>query len=252
MLASILCRDEMTKFGSYHYQAQAQEADFQGNITLAAAGGYLLLAAGSHADENGFGIVQLQSMNRTWVLSRAAIEMKRFPRQYEHFRIDTWIEDLSRLQTNRVLNMHDADDNIIVSAAFNWVMIDFVQRRTVDLKTLQGLGEYVTGKGPLIEKASKLPFPEGDSARSLCVCYSDIDINMHVNSMRYVQWLQDLFPLDLYRQKALRRFEVNYMQESQYGDEVALFRQETAPGDYLAGARKSNGDIACKARFVFE
>ena len=51
----------------------------------------ILTASGYNADENGFGLRDLHQMGATWVISRFALEMNYFPKQYETIEIETWI-----------------------------------------------------------------------------------------------------------------------------------------------------------------
>ena len=53
----------------------------------------------------------MQSNNTTWVLSRMAIEMDRYPDEYEHYQIETWVSDINRLMTTRDFILHDRAGN---------------------------------------------------------------------------------------------------------------------------------------------
>ena len=43
-------------------------------------------------DAEGFGMQYLMTIQRSWVLSRLAIEMEEMPRQYTKFKVETWVE----------------------------------------------------------------------------------------------------------------------------------------------------------------
>ena len=89
------------RIGTYSFIAEPFHVDFTGRLTLGVLGNHLLNCAGFHASERGFGMATAIEENYTWVLSRLAIEMKEIARQYESFSIDTWVEDVDRLFTNR-------------------------------------------------------------------------------------------------------------------------------------------------------
>jgi len=97
---------------SYPFRILPQEVDFQCKATMATIGTILLNAAGYNADENGFGIPQLNEINCTWVLTRFAVEMKRFPEQYEIIQVETWIEDVGRATTTRNFCIRDAKNGM--------------------------------------------------------------------------------------------------------------------------------------------
>ena len=50
-------------------------------------GNYLMHAASSHAGARGFGYSEMTERHTAWVLSRLAIEMKAYPKAYDHIRL---------------------------------------------------------------------------------------------------------------------------------------------------------------------
>ena len=97
------------KIGTYQFVAEPFHVDFTGRLTLGVLGNHLLNCAGFHAAERGFGMATVNEENYTWVLSRLAIEMEEMPVQYESFSIDTWVEDVYRLFTNRNYAIRDKE-----------------------------------------------------------------------------------------------------------------------------------------------
>jgi len=240
----------MHKKRTYSFQIQPQYVDFQFRVTMAALGDILLTTAGMNADDNGFGLRMLHGLDSAWVLSRMAIEMKRFPDQYETIEVETWVEEVGRATTIRNFCIRDEKKEIIGNACSVWVMFDMKTRRAKDLQTLEGIHEYATGEIGLIDKPIKLGSVEGEDYDGFKVKYSDIDINGHVNSIRYIQWISDCFSLDCYRKCSVKRFEINYMNEMLYDDFVDIVGQQLEPGDFRFEIRKED-KIACRARVVF-
>ena len=95
------------KIGTYKFVAEPFHVDFTGKLTMGVLGNHLLNCAGFHASERGFGIAELNENHYTWVLSRLAIELEDMPRQYEDFSINTWIENVYRLFTDRNFELQD-------------------------------------------------------------------------------------------------------------------------------------------------
>ena len=235
---------------SYPFQIQPQYVDFQFRVTMAALGDILLTAAGINADDNGFGLRRLHEMQCAWVLSRMSIEMIRFPEQYENIQVETWVQEVGRVNTIRNFCIRDEKNEIIGNACSIWVMFDMISRRAKDLQTLDGIHEYATGEVGLIDKPIRLDAVEGEDYDGFKVKYSDIDINGHVNSIRYIQWISDCFSLDCYRKCQVKRFEINYMNEMLFDDFVDIVGHEVEPGDFRFEIRNGN-KISCRARMSF-
>ena len=234
----------------YSFKIQPQYVDFQFRVTMAALGDILLTTAGLNADDNGFGLRRLHDMNSAWVLSRMAIEMTRFSEQYETIQVETWVEEVGRANTTRNFCIRDEKNEIIGNTCSVWVFFDMTTRRAKDLQTLDGIHDFASGELGRIEKPIKLHAVDGDEYDGFKVKYSDIDINGHVNSIRYIQWISDCFTLNCYRKCQVKRFEINYMTEMLFDDYVDIIKSEVEPGDFRFEIRKDD-KIACRARVVF-
>jgi len=240
----------MLKKRIYSFQIQPQYVDFQFRVTMAALGDILLTTAGFNADDNGFGLRRLHEMECAWVLSRLAIEMVRYPDQYETIHVETWVEEVGRANTTRNFCIRDEKNDIIGNACSVWVMFDMKTRRAKDLQTLDGIHDFATNEAGLIDKPIRLGLVEGEDYDGFKVKYSDIDINGHVNSVRYIQWISDCFSLDCYRKCQVKRFEINYMNEMLYDEFVDIVGHQIEPGDFRFEIRNDT-KTSCRARMVF-
>jgi len=219
----------MEKIDRFDFVCEPFHADFTGRLTLGVLGNHLLNCAGQHASKRGFGMARLNDENHTWVLSRMAIEFDELPQQYQHFSIETWVESVYRLFTDRNFALRDANGKAIGYARTVWAMIGMQSRKPVELTTLYAgaLPSYCCPEEPCpIEKSSRIKVTATEPALTFTAHYSDIDINGHVNSMRYIEHVMDLFSLDYLRAHTLRRFEIAYVTESYCGDQIGVFAQK--------------------------
>lgn len=236
---------------TYRYEIEAQDIDFRRRLSLSSLTNFVLITAGRNADENGFGLLELQSDNFTWVLSRLVIDMDRIPDESDSLVIDTWIEKIGTAFTTRNFRLFDGSGKVIGHAASSWAVIDMVSRRSVMLDTLPGMQHFVVKESTPIGEPGRIPNVTGEEANHFQVKYSDIDINSHANSLNYIQWLSDCFSLDFYRSHHIRRFEVNFLKEIVFGDDGVVYRQEVSPGDYHFQMETREKGVACRARILF-
>ena len=201
---------EENKIGTYQFVAEPFHVDFNGRLTMGVLGNHLLNCAGFHASDRGFGIATLNEDNYTWVLSRLAIELDEMPYQYEKFSVQTWVENVYRLFTDRNFAVIDKDGKKIGYARSVWAMINLTAK------------------------------------------YSDIDINGHVNSIRYIEHILDLFPIELYQTKRIRRFEMAYVAESYFGDELSFFCDEANENEFHVEVKKNGSEVVCRSKVIFE
>lgn len=231
-----------------------QETDFTGQITLCAIGNHILNAAGLAAEELNFGIKKVQAENLTWVLSRLVIEMKRYPLQNELITVDTWIEDCNKLTSARNFKLYDAEHNIIGYACVLWAIIDMTTRRPINLQEKTELQKYIIPESLPIERPVRIDeIPSEAIGVKHIVKYSDIDFNGHTNSMKYIEWMINCIPLEVFRGRYIQRCEVNYVHEVVYNEEVIIYCSEE-PTEMLTvfDVKSTNGKSCCKAKFLWQ
>ncbi|MBP3518714.1 MAG: acyl-[acyl-carrier-protein] thioesterase [Parabacteroides sp.] len=223
---------EKSKIGEFHFATEPYLLDFRGRVTIPMIGNYLIHAASHHAAERGFGFSDMSERHTAWVLSRMAIEMLEYPVMSEPITLYTWIDEVGRLFTSRCFELADGKGKTFGYARSIWAAID-VETRRPTLLDVAGLGVYVTDRPCPIEKPGKIAAVESDTQGiPYVVKYSDLDINGHLNSIKYMEHLLDLFDLDLFKTREVGRFEIAYQAEGKYGMELKLHKKEVGSGKY--------------------
>ena len=240
------------KIGNYKFVAEPFHVDFMGKLTMGVLGNHLLNCAGFHAAERGFGIAEINENQYTWVLSRLAIELEDLPRQYEDFSIQTWVENVYRLFTDRNFELKNKDSKTIGYARSVWAMISMQSRKPADLLTLHGgnISEYICDKECPISKPGRIKVTQEVPAVEYQTKYSDIDINGHVNSIKYIEHILDLFPMETFKDKQIKRFEMAYVAESYYGDTLLFYKEEKEDGSIDIEVRKASNEVVVHSKVV--
>lgn len=238
--------------GIYTHIIDAYLCDFKGKATLPMLGSFMLQAATKHAEERGFGFNSMTDMKRIWVLSRLAVEIVEYPKNDAKIKLYTWISDVNKIFTERSFEFKDDTGKTLGYARSIWASIDLETRRPTNLLELEGLSTYNTGHPCPIEGMKKIiPLKDSGVFNSFEVKYSDIDINKHLNSMKYIEHYVDQFNIDMFVGKEIRRFEINYLNESQYGDVIELSKKEEANNVYIL-EMKTNGTVVNSARISWQ
>ena len=203
----------------------------------------LLNAAENHAKARGFGMMDLNGRHYTWVLSRLAIEMNDMPRVYDEIGVSTWVESIYRLFTNRNFSVVGTDGTVYGYARSIWAMIDYETRQPAQLEQMEGevFQQFLIPEEPCpIESQGRVrPLHDEDFVKAHHAKYSDIDMNGHVNSIKYIEHIMDLFPFEAYQGgRNLHRLEIAYMAESYYGDLLSFFRRKLDDNAYEVEVRK--------------
>ena len=245
---------ELGKIGTYQFVAEPFHVDFTGHLTIGVLGNHLLNVAGFHAHDRGFGIDHLNEENYTWVLSRLAIEMTDLPYQYEPFSIQTWVENVYRLFTDRNFAVLNKDGEPVAYARSVWAMINMKTRKPIDLMAMHNgdITGYICDKDCPIEKPSRIKVTSKEPVAEMPVRYSDMDINGHVNSIRYMEHILDLFPIDTFKEKRLHRFEMAYVAETMAGDSLAYYIDKVDEGHFDVEVKKNAVETVCRSKVIFK
>ena len=116
-------------------------------------------------------------------------------------------------------------------------MIDTETRQPCNLLEVNNgsILEYVEKeKENPMAKLSRVKMDENaELVRTIETNYCDVDINGHINSVKYIEHVLDLFSLEWYKEHMLKRFDIAYVAESHGGDKLSFYR-ETDEEDELA------------------
>lgn len=248
------------KVGTYEFMAEPFHCDFSGKLFMGHLGNHMLNAADFHSTDRGFGMAYLMTIQRSWVLSRLAVEMEEMPSQYTKFNVETWVESAMRYFTNRNFRVvgHDAngEEKVFGYGRSVWAMIDTGTRQPTDILAINdgSINQWIEKeKNCPIDKGGRVKMSDNaELVRTIDTYYSDVDINGHINSVKYIEHVLDLWPLAWYREHQLKRFEIAYVAEAHEGEQLSFYRETLSEMDYNVRIVRGDGieTSRCKLHFM--
>lgn len=208
----------MVQINSYFLDVKESDLDFAKKPRFSALCNLILSVAGYDANARGFGVVSIGKDNHTWVISRMAVEWTRLPECFEKLEIKTWVSDVNRLMSTRNFEILDQAGFQIGFASTQWAMIDIASRQAVDLREF-----YTNFIVPLevpITIMRRMPKVEAQKNLLHRVSYSDMDFNNHTNTLKYIDLMCDLMPIEWFEDNFIRRFDVHFLEEALYGQQL--------------------------------
>ena len=236
----------MAEITTYNYRIEPQDVDFTLRASASSIINYMLNVAGLDAHNKGFGVDVLQDKSVTWVLSRLAVDIELQPRQYDNVAIDTWVNDFNRLSSTRNFRMR-LDDKHLASGVSQWCMLNMETRQVVDMSLLKDVYTRAMVDQPSpITAPMRLRATEPQTTMSRPVVYSDIDFNRHVNTLRYIDLIFDMLPLEAIEQNGGMRLDFNFLAEARYGDILSVGAAND--GNVWCFDITSEDRVLCRAR----
>jgi len=245
----------MRKKTSIEHDIPMRETDFSFNLTLKNIGEWFLNVAALDSERKGFGMQVLQQKGYAWVALRILINVKKYPVAFEKIKITTWIQNWSKLTTQRNCIIQNARGETLVEISSIFALINFNTRQVVNMQDAlvdMKYERYICDKGLSIRSPEKIhALSNEELVDTRKVVYSNIDCNLHVSSFEYVSWILDTFSLEVFKNKKISEFEINYIKECKLGETVTIHREQLNENEYVFDIRNQEGTTLNRCKVTF-
>jgi len=234
------------------YTITSADTDMLSRLKLSSLVNNLIQTAITSAEKLDLGLSALKRENLFWVLNRLTLEIFRPIRWGETIEVETWPKNIERVFFLRDFIVRDSAGEIVAKATSAWLSIDFKSKRPKTLKgekmeeIIQLKDNHALNYSPL-----KLGEIEKKSSRLITPSYFDIDLNKHVTSTRYIDWMMDNFTLDFHKRNYPKHLSVNYMKETMCDETIELTHQNGDLDHAFEGYNQSQDKIAFRGKIEF-
>ncbi len=206
-----------------NFTVRSYEMDVQGVASVPAICNYLQEVAGNHATELGVAVDHLFKKNMTWVLARLHIQVFRFPFWREEIKIETWPSGRQNKFATRDFLIFDQKHNILVKATSSWMIIDLKTQKPIVMPEFMDEIRLPDRQRAIDDSFPKMTLPKNPNIeRQFDVRLGDLDINQHVNNVKYIEWALESVPLDIWKAKILASLEIVFRAETKYGERIII------------------------------
>jgi acyl-ACP thioesterase len=207
------------------------EVDTEGFALLSVIANHMQHTAGIHAAALGYSMQALLDQQTAWILNRFTFQLSRYPRAGETIHIETWPSGADRMLAYRDFELFDEAGELILAGRTAWLILDLVRRRPMATsEEILELGRLYERKAR-VEGVARMPRITSDPEVEVVVPVrrSDLDINRHVNNVKYLEWVLETLgegptmPRPNY-------VDIQFKAESTYGDVVVAQRHPAMDG----------------------
>jgi acyl-ACP thioesterase len=219
------------------------DIDCQNQIKISNLCSYFQEIAGHHADHLGLGFHQIRRQGLVWVLSRLEISFLMLPKWGDTITIETWPAGNERLFYRREFTVKLYEQETIRASSF-WLLINMETRRPKILPLPEEIEKQNAGKYATEAMSEDIaPVNEGKGI-IIPVRYNDLDLNFHVNNIRYVGWLTDMFSVDYFINHIPEFLRIDFKHEVKAGESVEIIKKDT-DGIFAFKGKISGTDTTC-------
>ncbi|XP_066393837.1 palmitoyl-acyl carrier protein thioesterase, chloroplastic-like [Miscanthus floridulus] len=174
---------------------------------------------------DGFGATRQMSLRKLiWVVTRINIQVDKYSRWGDVVETDTWVASSGKNGMRRDWIICDRNTkNMIARATSNWVMMNRETRRLSKIpdEVRQEVLPFYLDRSIITahatggdRKIEKLTDSTAEHIRSgLAPRWSDMDVNQHVNNVKYIGWILESVPLDVLEDYHLTSITLDYRRE---------------------------------------
>lgn len=205
------------------YRVRSYETDPTGRASTAAVCNYLQEAAANHAYSLRLSVEHFRERPLTWMLGRLRVLVETYPRWRDEVTVETWPSGVDRLLATRDFLIFDGDGRTIGRATTGWMLIDLERRRPVRMPEAVTALALLDRNRAAEDASATLPAPAAGAAEHhVRVEYNDLDVNKHVNNVRYIEWALEGLTAERRDAHDLAELDVHFRAEAVYGDVVAV------------------------------
>lgn len=201
---------------------------------------------------DGFGSTpEMCKKNLIWVVTKMNVLVDRYPMWGDMVQVDTWIAASGKNGLRRDWLVRDwQTGDILTRASSVWVTMNKETRRISKLPPeVRGeIGSYFVDLPPVVDedgrKLSKLDESTADYIRTgLTPRWNDLDVNQHVNNVKYIGWILESAPLPFLESNELSGMTLEYRRECRRDNVVQSLTTVSGGG---AGGLVDSGYVECQ------
>ncbi|KAE9602256.1 hypothetical protein Lal_00049476 [Lupinus albus] len=201
---------------------------------------------------DGFGSTpEMCKKNLIWVVTRMQVAVDRYPTWGDVVQVDTWVSASGKNGMRRDWLLRNCKTGEILTRASSiWVMMNKLTRRLskIPAEVREEIGSYFVNSAPIFEEDNrKLPKLDDNTAdyirTGLSPRWNDLDINQHVNNVKYIGWILESAPQSILESHELSAMTLEYRREC-VRDSVLQSLTSISGAD--VGTLDHSGHVDCK------
>lgn len=190
--------------------------------------------AGVHAKMLKISNPELLERGLCWMLTRVRYEIVKKPTLYQTVKVKTWPVESRRIELDRDFEIFDEGGDLLLRGSSQWVVMDITDRSAPKLVPARnfelGLSEYLPDRA--FERAFGRAVYNNVECDAPYICrarYTDLDMNGHVNNIKYADLTLSAISDKLGGE--ISDFRIDYVKEILLGDDIRIHSVKDTDAD---------------------
>ncbi|TXG61342.1 hypothetical protein EZV62_012705 [Acer yangbiense] len=195
---------------------------------------------------DGFGSTpEMCKKNLIWVVTRMQVMVDRYPTWGDVVQVETWVSGSGKNGMRRDWLIRDCKTGQALTRASSlWVMMNKQTRRLSKLPDeVRGeIEPYFMNSDPIVDEDGR-KLPKLDDNTADFPRWSDLDVNQHVNNVKYIGWILESAPQAILESHELASMTLEYRREC---GKDSVLQSLTAVSGTDVGGLVNSGSVECQ------
>ncbi|MFZ4522689.1 MAG: acyl-[acyl-carrier-protein] thioesterase [Bacteroidales bacterium] len=212
--------------------------------------------ASDHCNSINHGLFDLIKQNIGWVLVSGATEIYRYPAYREKIVIRTWLSKYTLVKGIRENIIFDEQGAVIGRSKGQWVFFDVCRKRPVQIfEDIKERWSFYEDESIHYDIFTKLrPLDTAQYMMEFPIHRFDIDMNLHVSNLKYLQWALETIPDETMENCYLHSIDGRFIGEANLGDTVVSYTQPDILANHFTHTIKikDNNQVCAVAKTIWK
>ena len=203
------------------YYWRTSDFDCFGRVRAASVLDLFQDVAGCHAEILGCGRAAEQALGRFWVLLCVKYEVLKQPEMFQKVKAATWPIEPKGIRFRREYRLLGENGELLIKGTSLWTVLDINTRRPVIATNIYPeADEYLTEEAFPSESIKPETVEPTRFSAEFTPKFSDFDFNMHVNNIRYADFVIDR--AEFSEEDEIKTLRIDYKKEIMAKDRIKI------------------------------
>ena len=224
------------------------DVDDHFDLKLSSIFTYFQIVSTNHSELLGLGKKETWDKGMCWVITRMKVVIYKLPKMLDTVIVKTHPGEIMSFLFPRFYQIYNEDGELLVAGSACWTLLDANTHKVI-VKPVESAIAYPSEKHPddisLPERVIGNDLSLVDTRR---VRYSEIDLNRHVNNVKYIEFVIDTHDVEFFNKHYISEIVINFEREIMINDEVKFFSNGETP-EIIVGEVDGVRRFSCKIAY---